>query len=85
MTPELGLWPAHRHPHAHACPYMNIHSHVYTRVYTYHTHTNSAAHVGGGTVKIKRNVDLVTIPGVDKGRGHAASAEKMDRTLFTGK
>lgn len=85
MTPKLGLWPAHRHTHAHACTYMNVHSHVYTCVYTYHTRTNSAACGGGSTVKIKRNVDPVTIPGVDNGREHAASAKKMDRTLFTGK
>lgn len=50
-----------------------------------HTYKQCSVCCEGDTVKIKRNVDLVTIPGVDNGRGHAASAEKMDRMLFTGK
>lgn len=87
VTPKLGLWPAHRHTYAHACTYVNIPSHVYTRMYTYHTHTHTHTQtvrcVLGGYCKNKKKC-LVTVPGVDNGRGHAASAEKMDRTLFTG-
>lgn len=71
----------HTHVRVPTCTF----THMYTHVCTHTTHTQTVWRMLGGTVKMRRNVNLVTVPGVDSGREHAASAEKMDRTLFTGK